>query len=116
LPGQPAAVLEGNATGIPSPGYSAYWTTAYNAGTGASRWSALYKGLGFGGASSMAVSPDGSRVYVTGTTSPNPTPLYLATVAYNTATGATVWADRYKSEVPTTGGQRYGAGAGRGSR
>jgi hypothetical protein len=76
-----------------------YGTVAYNAATGAQLWNALYKGPGSGGsATDLAVSPDGSKVVVTGSdtsalvTHQN---LQYATLAYNSGTGAQVWLARF---------------------
>ena len=74
-----------------------YVTVAYNAATGAQRWVKRYNGPangGIDGASSVAVSPRGSTVYVTGT-SESASGTDYATVAYNAATGAQQWVRRY---------------------
>jgi len=74
-------------------GTTDYATVAYNAATGAQRWARRYVGHGraASGAAAVAVSPGGARVYVTGTTA-----FYsYATVAYNAATGAQLWASTY---------------------
>ena len=77
-----------------------YATLAYNAATGAQRWVKSYNGTGKSTdiAYSVAVSPDGKTVFVTGastgTSSPLPTSDY-ATIAYNAATGAQQWVKRY---------------------
>jgi hypothetical protein len=80
----------------------AYWTVAYNAGTGAVIWSARYEGLGYSRATSVGVSPNGSAVFVTGTTeaSPAPTGTRVVTLAYNPATGARLWLDGYPGGQP----------------
>src|SRR5438067_2101217 len=57
-----------------------YLTVAYNAATGTPIWADASGPQGR--ADAIAVSPDGSTVFVTGTT---------GTVAYNAATGATLW-------------------------
>jgi len=77
-------------------GYT-YVTVAYNAVTGARLWTASYKGSGNGlnQAYSVAVSPNGRRVFVTGESDGSGTSLDYATVAYNAATGSQVWAARY---------------------
>jgi hypothetical protein len=75
-----------------------YTTVAYNAATGATLWARHYSGSGAGDsqAYSVAVSPSGGMVYVTGTSIGTTTTNYdYATVAYNAATGAQVWARRY---------------------
>jgi WD40 repeat protein len=78
-----------------------YATIAYNAATGAPRWTRRYNGPASGAdtASSLAVRPGGSAVFVTGTsfagTSGGTSLSDYATVAYNAATGARLWASRY---------------------
>ena len=82
--------------------YGEYGTVAYNAATGTQLWKALYRGPGSGGgASDIAVSPDGSEVFVTGENSsagftghPLGLPQY-ATVAYGSGTGTRAWLARY---------------------
>jgi DNA-binding beta-propeller fold protein YncE len=54
-------------------------------------WVARYN---HGNAASLAVSPDGTKVFVTGTSRTGGTPEY-STVAYSTSTGAQLWARRY---------------------
>ena len=73
-----------------------YATVAYSAVTGARLWAARYNGPGngFDSASSVVVSPDGSRVFVTGESRGATTTDY-ATVAYSAATGARLWVQRY---------------------
>jgi outer membrane protein assembly factor BamB len=73
-----------------------YATVAYNAATGARLWASRYNGPANGqdSARSLAVSPDGATVFVTGT-SGGTTSIDFATVAYNAATGARRWASRY---------------------
>jgi WD40 repeat protein len=70
-----------------------YATVAYDAATGAQLWASRYTGPGNGTdeAHSVAVSPSGRTVFVTGTTSGND----YATVAYSAATGARLWVKRY---------------------
>ena len=79
-----------------------YATVAYNAATGAQLWVKLYAGLAKGGigtqAYSVAVSPDGSTVYVTGESGNDST---YATVAYTAATGAQLWVKRYTGNGPS---------------
>ena len=70
------------ATGFTEPdqqGASSYITAAYSAATGARLWQDIGPG---GGASAPSVSPDGSKVFVTGAS---------GTVAYAVATGAALW-------------------------
>jgi hypothetical protein len=81
-------------------------TVAYNAATGAQLWVKRYDGpagaddLIAGGG--LGVSPDGSRVYVTGTTGTYTSNADYATVAYNASSGAKLWVKRYNG--PANGG------------
>jgi WD40 repeat protein len=78
-----------------STGYD-YATLAYDAGTGATLWARRYNGPANGDdvADSVAASPDGSKVFVTGYSSGGSWTDF-ATVAYDAATGAGLWARRY---------------------
>ncbi len=74
-----------------------YATVAYDASTGAELWSARYNGPADGYETSYAlgVSPDGSRVFVTGDSyGPTPGPDY-ATVANDASIGTELWVARY---------------------
>jgi outer membrane protein assembly factor BamB len=71
-----------------------YATIAYNAATGTQLWVKTYTTSG--GAYSVAISPSGGTVYVTGEGSTPTTGPDYATVAYNAATGAQLWAKRYQ--------------------
>jgi len=83
-------------TGTTNPANSHFSTVAYNAATGAQRWAASFYGRGYSQPQGMAVSPDGSRVFVTGfTTLPGGCCNdQFVTVAYDAATGARLWATR----------------------
>ena len=74
-----------------------YVTIAYDAATGARLWLARYNDPANGAdyARSVAVSPDGSAVYVTGQASAAAAAYVYATVAYNAATGAQLWVSDY---------------------
>jgi hypothetical protein len=74
-----------------------YATVAYSAATGARLWVSRYNGPGNGDdkATSLAVSPDGNTVYVTGSSQGTTSGLDYATVAYRAATGAQLWVSRY---------------------
>jgi DNA-binding beta-propeller fold protein YncE len=69
-----------------------YATVAYSAATGARLWVTRYSGPANGddAARSVAVSPGGGRVYVTGGSYPG-----TATLAYSAATGAQLWLARH---------------------
>ena len=75
-----------------------YDTVAYNATTGTQLWAKFYSVAGESYASSVAVSPTGKTVYVTGVNSSA-----YATVAYDAVTGTQQWVTRYNG--PRTGGQ-----------
>jgi DNA-binding beta-propeller fold protein YncE len=74
-----------------------YATVAYHAATGAVVWARRYNGPGRGDdiAYSVAASPDGSRVFVTGTSWGTGSAFDYATVAYDGGTGAFLWGRRY---------------------
>jgi DNA-binding beta-propeller fold protein YncE len=79
-----------------------YATVGYNAATGARLWVKRYAGLAKGGigthAYSVAVSPSGSTVYVTGESGNDSV---YATVAYSAAAGTQVWVKRYTGNGPS---------------
>ncbi len=83
-------------SGIDPSGYD-FATVAYDAATGAQRWVSRYNGPGNGidVARSVAVSPDGGTVYVTGRSDSAPRHPDYATIAYNARTGAQKWVRRY---------------------
>ena len=74
-----------------------YATVAYDTATGAQRWVRRYSGPGSSDdiPTSVAASPDGSKVYVTGQSPGLTGDSDYATIAYAAATGATVWVRRY---------------------
>lgn len=74
-----------------------YATVAYDAVTGAELWSAGYDGLGhaYDIANALAVSTDGSVVFVTGESAGGTTGTDYATVAYDASSGDQLWAARY---------------------
>jgi outer membrane protein assembly factor BamB len=98
-PDDSVVFVTGSASSAATPGQHVV-TVAYNAVTGARVWVARYYGLGMSRATSVAVSPDGSKVFVTGGTAvPSTSGGGYATVAYNAATGATLWVRRYGSSA-----------------
>jgi DNA-binding beta-propeller fold protein YncE len=74
-----------------------YLTVAYNATTGSKLWSAQYDGAEAqtDNAWGLAVSPDGTKVFVTGISTETATTRSYTTVAYNASTGAKLWAAHY---------------------
>jgi hypothetical protein len=86
---------------------SSDWATiAYRAGNGTRRWVSRYNGPGNGydAASSMAVGPRGTLVYVTGSGTGKTSGEDCTTIAYRTATGARAWLQRFSG--PGTGPDR----------
>jgi WD40 repeat protein len=78
-------------------GSSHYATIAYTASTGARLWVKRYDGPGAGNdfPYALAVSPDGSGVFVTGYATGPTGSLDYGTVAYQASTGARLWVQRY---------------------
>jgi hypothetical protein len=77
---------------------SDYATVAYDATTGAKLWVRRYDGpanhVDF--AKGVGVSPDGSSVFVTGSSAgTNNGSTDYATIAYDASTGAKLWLERY---------------------
>jgi len=72
----------------------AYATVAYAAATGARRWVRYDFGPAETLAHSLAVTPDGTAVFVTGEIAANGRSGY-STVAHDAATGAKLWRQRY---------------------
>ena len=88
-----------------STGAVEFATVAFNAGTGAKLWARRYKLPAGGGANAVAVSPDGSRVFVTGTADKltNPTYYDSVTLGYDAATGTQLWVARIAGPVRPLG-------------
>jgi hypothetical protein len=79
-------------------GLTDYATVAYNVATGAQEWVSLYDDPShdFDIAQAIAVAPDGTRVFVTGNSEGRHGLKYdYGTVAYDAASGTTLWARRY---------------------
>lgn len=76
-----------------------FLTIAYDAATGERLWESRYDGPGHDvdGAAAVAVSADGSRVFVAGTGWGGPAPAWdgYETVAYDALTGTTLWDARF---------------------
>ena len=89
--------------------YYDYYTVAYRAGSGSVRWAKRYDGPApaseddYDTAWAIAVSPDGTRVYVTGQSPDSlgggsfPSPSY-ATIAYSAGDGMSLWTRRYDGD------------------
>lgn len=88
--------VSGQSPGLPETGYD-WGTVAYDAATGQQKWVARHDdpSHGYDMPSAMAVSEDGRAVIVTGASSGVKTSVDLVTIAYDTATGAELWTDRY---------------------
>ncbi len=81
---------------VPAGQGTAFATVAYNPKTGSQMWASQYRGPGdFSIPSAVTVSPDGSKVFVTGYSEGNRTNRDYATVAYKAATGQQLWVRRY---------------------
>jgi hypothetical protein len=85
-------------------GYFDYVTIAYDAATGARRWLARYSGPAnrIDQARSIAISPDGQTLFVTGRSWGTGSRYDYATVAYAAATGRQRWASRYNDPANGT--------------
>jgi WD40 repeat protein len=84
-----------NAPGSSSPHY---WTAALSAATGAQQWQATYHGPGTSAATNgIALSPDGSAVYVTGSATQASGLTEYATIGYDAATGHQLWLASYST-------------------
>jgi len=83
-----------------------YATVAYDTATGNRLWAERYDGPShyIDQASSVAVSPDGKMVFVTGYSYGNAhVEADYATIAYSAATGQKLWVARYGGPFKTTG-------------
>jgi outer membrane protein assembly factor BamB len=86
--------------GSNAPGSSAphYWTAALGAATGAQKWQATYHGPdNKAGSTGIALSPDGSAVYVTGSVGQASGLFEYATIGYDAATGHQLWLATYST-------------------
>lgn len=80
-----------------------YATIAYDAATGSPRWVRRYDGpaQGWDNAQALAVSPDGTRTFVTGGSKGTQTGQDFATVAYDAVSGQRLWVARYDARGRT---------------
>jgi hypothetical protein len=74
-----------------------YETIAYDAGSGGMLWEATYNGPGNASdaPSAIGVSPDGSKVFVTGQSVGAPAAKDYAPVGYDASSGTQLWVSRY---------------------
>src|SRR2546429_138366 len=80
------------------PSLDDYATIAYDAASGTQLWVARYDGQGQDGdtPAALGISPDGSKVFVTGGSwGPGQSSQDFATVAYDAAAGTQLWLRRY---------------------
>src|SRR5207249_4263976 len=82
---------------IGSTGAADYATIAYDTATGDKLWVRRYDGPASSddAAHSLAVSPDGGAVFVTGLSTGSAGDFDYATVAYDASTGGKLWVRRY---------------------
>jgi Tol biopolymer transport system component len=71
-----------------------YATVAYDASTGDALWSKRYTRPGSDAGYALGVSPDGSKIFVTGYSEGPTGGADYATLAYDASTGATLWSKR----------------------
>jgi WD40 repeat protein len=78
--------------------FRAYATIAYDASTGSPLWIQRYGELGdLNLATSLGISPDGSKVFVTGSSNGQ-----VGTIAYDASSGAQLWVELYGAEGGAT--------------
>jgi hypothetical protein len=80
--------------------YNDYTTIAYGAADGARLWLRRYDGSGNSdSAYALGVSPDGSKVFVTGGSIGAGTADDYATLAYDASSGSRLWVSRYNGDA-----------------
>jgi hypothetical protein len=106
--GIPGVVAPGAAAQAMGPARTATGEVSRAPAPGTQLWVARYNGPAnsYDNASSMAVSPAGGRIFVTGSSAGTDGANGFLTVAYAAATGAQLWARRYDSPA---GGEGAGA-------
>ncbi|MEO3799393.1 S8 family serine peptidase [Nonomuraea sp. B1E8] len=89
-------LVTGQSQGAPGTGWSDWGTVAYDAATGEQLWTARHDGPAHGWdiPGGMSVAADGGSFFVIGT-SAGETKTDMTTIAYDTATGGELWADRF---------------------
>ncbi|MFN2544595.1 MAG: PQQ-binding-like beta-propeller repeat protein [Actinomycetota bacterium] len=95
--GSTVYVAGSEAAGLLSTDPSRFLALALSAGTGHERWVAHYQGPGAGHdlALGLALSSDGSRIFVTGQSKGTTTDFDFATAAFDASDGETLWTARY---------------------
>jgi WD40 repeat protein len=79
--------------------FTDYATVAYKASTGRHLWTARWGRPDEDAARTLSVSPDGSRVFVSGFSISTGTSRDIVTIGYNAATGHELWRTRYDGTV-----------------
>jgi sugar lactone lactonase YvrE len=96
-----ALSLDGSTLYAAGYGNSGFATVAYDASTGGQLWASVTNQLRFNGDSepSVAVSPDGTKVFALGYAdcTPSCSDQALVTVGYDASSGSQLWISRYKS-------------------
>lgn len=89
--------VTGQSSGPSDTGLTDWGTVAYDAGTGEQLWTAGHNGTAneIDIPTRMVVAADGKAIFVTGTSENSGTQTDVDTIAYDTATGKELWADRY---------------------
>jgi sugar lactone lactonase YvrE len=75
--------------------YTGFLTIAYHADTGLPAWTSTFGTENADGATEIAVSPDGSKVFVAGLSTGATTDWDFGTIAYDAATGQKLWSKRF---------------------
>jgi DNA-binding beta-propeller fold protein YncE len=78
-----------------------YGTIAYDASTGAQLWASRHDGPqgDYDRAFALGISPDGSRVFVTGSDISTATGSDFASLAYDAGSGAELWVNHYDAGI-----------------
>lgn len=80
---------------IIAPTNNDYVVFAYTSSNGNEAWSARYDAGSTDEAAAIALSPDGTKVFVTGASTGTGSGFDYATIAYSTANGSQLWVARY---------------------
>ena len=98
-----SAVFVTGMTGDPRSRDWGYLTIGYDASTGARLWSDRYQhqGIGYDRAQDVEVSPDGRRLFVTGSSAGRDNHEDYLTIAYDIDTGGRMWVARYSGPGDT---------------